>query len=94
MTRARKTLIDLERTSYYHCISRCVRRAILSGEDHLTGKNYEHRKAWMTERLYFFRTHDIAGLNLVGSPASLTYFIDNIGQKFIKDIGISKRLYT
>jgi hypothetical protein len=40
------------------------------------------------------RTDDIAGLNVVGSPASLTYFIDNIGQRFIKGIGISKRLYT
>jgi REP element-mobilizing transposase RayT len=60
MTRARETLIDLNRTSYYHCISRCVRRAFLCGEDHLTGQNYEHRKAWVTERLdYLAKTFAI-----------------------------------
>jgi REP element-mobilizing transposase RayT len=51
MTRARNQLISLETTPYYHCISRCVRRAFLWGEDSLTGKNYEHRKAWVIERL-------------------------------------------
>ncbi|MCP4040447.1 MAG: transposase, partial [Gammaproteobacteria bacterium] len=44
-------LISLEDTPYHHCISRCVRRAFLWGEDSLTGKNYEHRKAWVVERL-------------------------------------------
>ena len=51
MTRARNQLICPEATPYYHTISRCVRRAFLCGEDSLTGKNYEHRKAWVTERL-------------------------------------------
>ena len=51
MTRARSELIDLSATSYYHCINRCVRRAFLCGKDHLTGKNYEHRKAWVVDRL-------------------------------------------
>lgn len=51
MTRARRELIDLEATPYYHCICRCVRRAFLCGEDQLTGKNYEHRKHWVVERL-------------------------------------------
>jgi hypothetical protein len=40
------------------------------------------------------RTDDIAGLNVVSSPSSLTHFIENISQKFIKGIGISKTLYT
>jgi len=51
MTKPRSQLIDLESTSYYHCISRCVRRAFLWGEDHLTGRNYGHRKQWVIDRL-------------------------------------------
>jgi len=51
MTRARKELISLESTPYYHCISRCVRRAFLWGEDALTGKDYSRRKSWVIGRL-------------------------------------------
>lgn len=45
MTVARSQLVDLEITRYYHCISRCVRRAFLCGD------GFEHRKAWIEERL-------------------------------------------
>ncbi len=51
MTRARRELVDLSATSYYHCISRCVRRAFLCGNDNFSGKNYEHRKSWVVDRL-------------------------------------------
>jgi len=51
MAMARKTQISLEDTTYYHCIARCVRKAYLYGEDHVTGKNYEHRKQWILDRL-------------------------------------------
>ena len=51
MTQARSQQVSLEDTLYYHCISRCVRRAFLCGEDHVTGGNYEHRKTWIVEKL-------------------------------------------
>ena len=51
MTRPRAQLISLEATPYYHCIARCVRRAWLCGTDRYTGKNFEHRKPWLRDRL-------------------------------------------
>lgn len=51
MTRARKNLIDLASTSYYHLIARCVRRAFLCGDDKYTGKNFDHRREWLVERI-------------------------------------------
>jgi REP element-mobilizing transposase RayT len=51
MRRAREQIVDLSVTPYYHCMSRCVRRAFLCGEDPYTGESYEHRKAWVRDRL-------------------------------------------
>lgn len=51
MTRARCQQISLQDTPYYHCMSRCVRRAFLCGEDRQTGHNYQHRRQWVVDRL-------------------------------------------
>jgi len=51
MTRPRSSLISLEDTSWYHCVSRCVRRAFLCGEDTVSGKNFDHRRGWIAERI-------------------------------------------
>ena len=51
MTTARKNLIDQASTPYYHCMARCVRRAYLCGKDSFSGKNYEHRRQWVVDRL-------------------------------------------
>jgi len=51
MPKPRSSQISLEATPYYHCISRCVRRAFLCGIDHISGESYEHRRGWLEEKL-------------------------------------------
>ncbi|MEZ0174226.1 MAG: transposase [Candidatus Reddybacter sp.] len=45
MTKARCQQVSLEATPYYHCVSRCVRRAFLCGE------SFEHRRGWVEDKL-------------------------------------------
>jgi hypothetical protein len=48
---ARKQIVDETEVGIYHCVSRCVRRAFLCGQDALTGRSYDHRKVWIQGRL-------------------------------------------
>ena len=48
---ARAEIVEESEVGMYHCIARCVRRAFLCGQDPLTGKNFDHRKGWVQDRL-------------------------------------------
>ena len=51
MTTARKNIVDKATSGFYHCTTRCVRRAFLCGEDSYSGENYDHRRKWIQSRL-------------------------------------------
>lgn len=56
MATARKLLIDDDKVTFLHAVSRCVRRSFLCGDDSYSGKNFDHRKDWVRDRLEFLTT--------------------------------------
>ncbi|MDN2662110.1 transposase [Psychromonas sp. 14N.309.X.WAT.B.A12] len=79
MTQSRQSQVSLSDTPYYHCISRCVRRAYLCGEDKYTGKSFEHRRQWVVERMHYLASLfniDICAYAIMSNHYHLVLHID------------------
>ena len=53
MTYARSQIAPPGEYGCFHVMTRCVRRAFLCGSDQLTGKNFDHRRQWIEDRIRF-----------------------------------------
>ncbi len=79
MTVARSQQVSIQDTPYYHCISRCVRRAYLCGDDPLSGRNLDHRKQWLVARFKFLAAHfaiDICAYAVMSNHYHLVLHVD------------------
>ena len=79
MPQPRRSQISLVDTPYYHCVTRCVRRSFLCGVDKYSGQSYEHRRAWVKDRLLFLASVfaiDICAYAVMSNHVHVVVFVD------------------
>ncbi|WP_125718797.1 transposase [Pseudoalteromonas rubra] len=91
MPTARKKQVSLSDTKYYHCISRCVRRAFLCGEDRFTGRSYEHRRDWVEEKLLTLAKVfciEVCGYAVMSNHTHIVLYVDDKKAERLSDKAI------
>ena len=84
MPKPRKLQISLEATPFYHCVSRCVRRAFLCGIDAVTGRSYEHRRHQIENDLLKFTSIffiDVAAYAVMANHYHVVLHVDSAEAK-------------
>lgn len=94
MPQARKRQVSLSDTPYYHCVSRCVRRSFLCGEDKVSGRSFEHRRQWVEDRLLFLGTVfaiDICSYAVMSNHCHVVLHVDKSKAENWSDIEVLHR---
>ena len=79
MTTARRQQICLGITPFYHCVTRCVRRAYLCGYDRVSERNLDYRRQWIEDRLVVLAEVfciDIAGFAVMSNHYHVVLHVD------------------
>jgi len=94
MTIARRKQLRLDITPYYHCVTRCVRRAFICGRDKVSGQDFSHRREWI-ERHLFVLTEvfciDIAGYAVLSNHYHVVLHVDQEKAKRLSDLEVIQR---
>lgn len=94
MPAARKHTVVPGQPGFFHCISRCVRRAWLCGTDPLSGNNYDHRRDWMLERMRMLTTCfaiDVYAYALMSNHYHIVFYIDPLRVDTWSDTDVVKK---
>ena len=68
----RREVLSEDEIQVVHCINRCVRRGFLCGVDPVTGRDYEHRRQWIRNRLEFLA--GVFGVEVMGFSVMSNHF--------------------
>ena len=69
---ARVELFSSDEVACVHVMNRAVRRAYLMGNDPVSGKNFDHRRKWMEDRLMHFA--GLFGIDLLAFAIMSNHF--------------------
>ena len=94
MPTPRSHQVILSETPYYHCVSRCVRRAFLCGFDKLTEQSFDHRRDWVEARLLFLAsvyTIDICAFAVMSNHTHIVVKIQAEKATTLRDTDVLNR---
>ena len=94
MTIARRKQFRLDVTPYYHCVTRCVRRAFICGRDELTKRNFNHRKEWIEQRLLLLSKVfciDLASYAILSNHYHVVLHVDQLRADSLSDLEVIAR---
>ena len=97
MPKPRKQQVSIEDTPYYHCVSRCVRRAFLCGTDSVTGESYEHRRGWLENKLLELPqifAIQIAAYAIMSNHYHVVLYVDSDSSKSWTDEEVIERWHS
>ena len=94
MPKPRYRQVSVNDTPYYHCISRCVRRAFLCGTDPVSGFCFEPRRQWIVDRIKLLCTVfavDLCAYAVMSNHYHVVIWIDLEQVKVWSDEEVARR---